>query len=105
MSYGIKDEFLNEIIRIISTNDKTREIILFGSRAKGNPEPGSDIDLALKGTDITLDDLISMKLELGEIPIANKIDLVIFDQIKEPALTDHINRVGIKLFVREGRDG
>ena len=101
MLYGIKDEFLSDIIRIISTNDKTREIILFGSRAKGIPESGSDIDLALKGADITLDDLISLKIELDEIPIANKIDLVIYDTINEPALIDHINRVGIRLYVRE----
>ena len=44
MSYGIKHEYLDEIIRIISRNRKVREIILFGSRSKGNPEPGSDID-------------------------------------------------------------
>ena len=101
MSYGIKEEFISEIISIISANDKVGEIILFGSRAKGVPEPGSDIDLSIKGTDITLDDLILIKIELDKIPLANKIDLVVYNQINEPALTDHINRVGISLYKRE----
>lgn len=101
MSYGINKEFLDGIIRIISKNRKVNEIILFGSRAKGNPEPGSDIDLAMKGSGLTTDDLISLKWMLDEIPMANKVDLVIYEQINETALKDHINRVGISLYSRK----
>jgi predicted nucleotidyltransferase len=98
MLYGLDENNLVSILDILRTNTKIDEIILFGSRAKGIFDPGSDIDLAIKGKELTLDDIISLKARLNDLSILNKIDLVIYDRINEPALIDHINRVGILLF-------
>ncbi len=97
----LEENKLNSILNILRTNNRIKEIILFGSRAKGVFDPGSDIDLAIKGEELTLNDIISLKTKLEELPILNKIDLVIYNRINEPALIEHINRVGIPLYKRE----
>lgn len=77
-----------------------KQIILFGSRAKGLFKEGADIDLALKGEKLNLNNIISASPELDNLLLPYKTDLVIFDRIKEQGLIDHINRVGITLFKR-----
>ena len=73
------------------------EIILFGSRAKGNHRPGSDIDIALKGKNLDSSLLTQMESEYQKLYFPWKLDLVIYDTIKNKNLRDHIDRVGIRL--------
>jgi predicted nucleotidyltransferase len=40
---------IQEALRLFS---KVSEAVLYGSRAKGNNRPGSDIDLTLRGDDL-----------------------------------------------------
>ena len=79
-------------------NKKISTAILFGSRAKGSFEPGSDIDIAIKGSELNLNVIIELKIILDDLLLPYKFDIVIYDRISEPALLDHINRVGISLF-------
>jgi predicted nucleotidyltransferase len=70
---------------------------LFGSRAKGTYSNGSDIDIALKGGNILLNDRLDLSNTLEELLLPFKFDLIIYDRITESALIDHINKVGISL--------
>ncbi len=45
--YGLEVSDIDNIIAILIRNKKISEIVLFGSRAKGNYSNGSDIDLAI----------------------------------------------------------
>ncbi|MGL5034569.1 MAG: nucleotidyltransferase domain-containing protein, partial [Microcystaceae cyanobacterium] len=49
MPYGLTENDLRYIQVAISQFSDISEVILFGSRAKGNHKPGSDVDLAVKG--------------------------------------------------------
>lgn len=84
-------------MRIIQKSPNIQDAILFGSRAKGTFSPGSDIDIALKGKDIVLNDVLDLKTALEELNLPYKFDLVIYDRITEEALKEHITRVGISL--------
>lgn len=97
IKFGISTEDWSAIIQTIKSEEKIREIILFGSRAKGNFKSGSDIDIALKGDNINFNDLIEISTRLDDLELPYKFDLVIFDRIQEPKLTDHIQRVGVIL--------
>lgn len=77
------------------------QAVLYGSRAKGNYRPGSDIDLTLKGDRLTYQDLLDIELALDDLLMPWKIDLSLFAQIDNPALVEHIERVG-KIFYRRG---
>jgi predicted nucleotidyltransferase len=80
---------------------KIREVILFGSRAKGSARPESDIDLALVGA---IDELEAEAVadELEELPLPYGFDVKAYDRIKSPALKEHIARVGKSIYRREG---
>ena len=98
--YGLLESDIKNIISILRKNGRINEIILFGSRAKGTFNNGSDIDIALKGDDLKLTDIINSSLEIDNLLLPNKFDLIIFSRIKEQALIEHINRVGIILYKR-----
>ncbi len=85
---------LQEILRILSKQTKISKVILFGSRAKGTHRSSSDWDLALQGETITLEDILSLLSDLDEIWLPTQVDLIIYDTISNPALKEHIDRVG-----------
>ena len=98
--YGLTKTDLEEIIHILESNNCIEEVILFGSRAKGNFKNGSDIDIALKGDKLKLDDLLNLSLDLDELYLPYKIDMIIYHNIDIQGLIDHIRRIGITLFKR-----
>lgn len=100
MKFGLDDKIIEKLIQVFEDNSKVDKAILFGSRAKGNYRPDSDIDIAIKGYDITIDDIIKMSVTFEDKGINNKIDLIDYDSIKEKALVEHIDRVGIELYSR-----
>lgn len=103
MRYGIKENVLNDISQVFEKFKKINKIILFGSRAKGNYKPGSDIDLALIGEEISLRDLNKIHLELDKLYLPYSFDLVIFEKIDNNDLIDHINIVGIPIYTKTNR--
>ena len=92
--YGISPEQLNEIVNLIAKTNVIRKIVIFGSRAKGNYEKGSDIDLALFGDNVELNDLLELSVKIDQLELPYKIDLVNYNRISNPDLKDHIDRNG-----------
>ncbi|MDN4165180.1 nucleotidyltransferase domain-containing protein [Cytophagales bacterium LB-30] len=78
--------------------------ILYGSRAKGNYRPNSDIDLTLKGEHLDLSLLIKIENELDDLLLPYKMDLSIHHQIKNQELIEHIDRVGRILYNKKQED-
>ena len=73
--------------------------VLYGSRAMGNYRPGSDIDLTLEG-DLHLQDINRLLLEIDDLLLPYQVDLSAFQDIDNPALVDHIRRVGVEFWRR-----
>ena len=99
--YGIAAGTMEKIIAVFRDDPHVDKVILFGSRAKGTNSPGSDIDLAITGSSLNLDDLLQIHLELDALSLPYKFDVVIYDRIREKALKDHIDRRGIVLYDRK----
>jgi predicted nucleotidyltransferase len=95
--YGLLKNDINNIVSVLISNPKIEEIVLFGSRAKGSNRAGSDIDLAIKGENLNLDDLLIAKIQIDKLSLPYKFDIVIYHKITEEELINHINRVGITL--------
>ncbi len=95
--YGLKTEYWTAILSILKSNPRVSEVILYGSRAKGNYKLGSDIDICLKGNDLSLSDLTALMVKLDELDLPWIIDLANFNQITNSDLIDHIDRIGIEL--------
>ena len=93
---GIPVEASAKILALFASAPPGTKVILFGSRAKGNFREGSDIDLAIKGP-VTLDDRSRWSLAYDDLYLPWKLDLAIYHLIEEPALKEHIDRVGLTL--------
>jgi predicted nucleotidyltransferase len=98
MKYGLKAETIKSIQNVFSTFPEVEEVILYGSRAKGNYKPGSDIDLSMIGEQLNLELSNKISLKLDDLLLPYIIDLSIFNQIDNENLADHIKRVGVTFF-------
>lgn len=97
---GLPAEVIESIRQVFTRFAGVEQAVLYGSRAKGNYRPGSDIDLTLRGERLSHRDLLDIELALDDLLLPWKIDLSLFAQIDNPALVEHIERVG-KVFYRK----
>ena len=88
---GLTSRHQEIIDRIFSQYPHVEEAIVFGSRAKGNHKPGSDIDIAIKGSALTREDICSLAGAFEE-------SLLAYSSISNPELKAHIDRVGITIY-------
>lgn len=75
---------------------------LYGSRAKGNFKPGSDIDLTLHGDALTTGLLAEIADSLDDLLLPYIIDLSIFTTLEHDQLRNHITRVGVEFYRKQG---
>ena len=96
MKYGLNERDIKYIIESIKTFGEIKEVVMFGSRAKGNCKKGSDVDMAIKGENITHSTVTRLSYLLNEEkPLPYYFDIVHYEKIKEPELLGHIDRVGV----------
>jgi predicted nucleotidyltransferase len=91
--YGLSSSAVEKINSVFSKHSKIEKAVLYGSRAKGNYKAASDIDLTLYGQ-VTFPELLRIESELDDLLLPWTIDLSIYEYIDNPALLDHIQRVG-----------
>ena len=100
MLYGLNAETIESINNVFSNHEGIEEVVLYGSRAKGNFQPSSDIDLTLKGDSLSLHDQLKIETELDDLLLPYKIDLSLFHTISNTDLLGLITRVG-KIFYKK----
>ena len=89
MIYGLTDEQFGAILQEASRYENLTRMVVYGSRARGNDKPGSDVELAVWGLDTT--DACSFKIRLNKytgMPCA--FDVVCFESVNDPALKQDI---------------
>ncbi len=97
---GLPVDAVAAIQRVLAGCPAVEQAVLYGSRAKGNYKSGSDIDLSLKGDTLTYRDLLRLMDDLDDLLLPYMIDLSIYAQIDNPALREHIDRVGVVFYSR-----
>jgi uncharacterized protein len=106
MRFGLKETDIEEIVSELNKFPEIERAKLFGSRAKGNYRAGSDVDIAVFGEQVsfaTVAKLHSALEELSKMPYL--FDIVDCTHLQDGELKDHINRVGIEIYVgHRGKD-
>lgn len=100
MKYGLKKDTIDRICAVFARFPQIEKAILYGSRAKGNYKPGSDIDLTLMGEALTLDLCASIATELDDLLLPYTVDLSVFHELNHAKLQEHIERVGQVFYAR-----
>ena len=99
MKYGLPQSAVQKICSVLSRYPQVEKAILYGSRAKGNYKNSSDIDLTLRGSaDLTLNVIYKILDDLDELLLPYTIDLPIFNDIDDPDVIEHIQRVGVTFY-------
>lgn len=90
---GIKKQVINEILELAKKYD-IKQVILFGSRARGDYKKTSDIDLAVTGGDFSR---FALDVE-EETSTLLKYDIVELDRTIQPELLESFQKEGIILY-------
>jgi predicted nucleotidyltransferase len=98
--YGLKQIEMDKIQVVISKHPSVEKVIIYGSRAKGNNRPNSDIDFALVGNNINLSEQFNIENQLDDLLLPYKIDVAIYHKITNTDLIEHIDRRG-KIFYKK----
>ncbi len=99
MKYGLSTRTRQELAKVFSRYPEVEEAVLYGSRAKGTYRNGSDIDLTLNGSAELTHTIVSrIANDFYEGPLPYKIDLSIFNKLRNPEMVAEIQRDGVVLY-------
>jgi len=101
MPYGLKDIELQKLSEVFASKERIERVVLYGSRAKGNYKPFSDVDITLIGQELTHTDLNRISLAIDDLLLPYQFDISIFRALKNENLIAHIHRVGITIYERK----
>ena len=104
MKYGLPEFTIEKLNSVFAKFPEIKEVIIYGSRAKGNFREGSDIDLILKGEDLTEAIRTQIWLELDDLDTPYLVDLSVFHHLDSKALINHIERVGKGFYRKKSSD-
>jgi predicted nucleotidyltransferase len=97
MSSGLSRKELTDLCQVFQSFPGIRDVVVFGSRAKGTAKPGSDVDLAVKGASDS--EIIRLSASLNEeTTLPYFFDVVAFETITSHELREHIERVGVLIY-------
>lgn len=102
MSFGLRDADLEYIISALRQFDEIQKAVIFGSRAKGNYKAGSDVDIAIWGENVTFTTISRLHAMLeDESPMPYMFDIVDYTHLNHEKLKEHIDQVGIPIFLKD----
>jgi len=97
--FGLLDTDIEAIVKTLSKYPKVKSAFIFGSRAKGTYEDGSDVDIALKGSELDFGTINSISYWLNEeTNMPYEFDVLNYESLHEPALKEHIDRLGVEIY-------
>ena len=92
--FGLPQAACDLIVAVLRDYPEIDRTTIFGSRAKGNYRPGSDIDLCLDAPTLSMRRRVELENRLEDLLLPWKIDLLVREEIDNQALLKHIERVG-----------
>lgn len=97
MKFGLSDQTLDQLEKYFKQNTKIEKVKIYGSRAMGNYQNGSDIDLAFWGN-FDFSDIAHLSADLDELSTPYLFDVLDYNQISHQPLKEHINQYGKVLY-------
>ena len=99
MQYGLSEKTHNTLNAIFKKYSGIKQVILYGSRAKGKYRTGSDIDISLKtDSSFTRDKFLLISRDFDDSDMPYFVDVSIYDKISNHDLKAHIDRAGKVLY-------
>ena len=91
---------LQALCATIASIPEVEEAIIYGSRARETNRMASDIDITLKGNELTYLQLALLDAKIDDLYLPYFVDLSLFSMLKNPDLLESIDREGKVLYKR-----
>jgi predicted nucleotidyltransferase len=99
-TFGLSGGTIKIIQEILQSYGDIEEVVVFGSRAKGNYKQGSDIDLAIMNQSFDNTSIPEIKGRFEESDIPNFVDILFYYDV-EKKIQEHIKRVGKVIYTKK----
>jgi predicted nucleotidyltransferase len=99
--HGLSRQTVERIQDVLTHHPEVGRAVLFGSRAKGKAQPGSDIDLALYGQGLDWRVLGRIEDELDDLLLPYSFSLLHHEARTDSEVAAHIARVGLPFYQRQ----
>lgn len=96
--YGLSNTVISDIRSVFRKHANIDKVLIFGSRAKGTYSEGSDIDLAAIGHDISFDQLMDINIQIEDLGLLYKVDVIDYNKNINTPIGEHIIRVGLPFY-------
>lgn len=97
--FGLFEADLQNVISVLTQFPEVEYASIFGSRAKGNFKNGSDVDIALKGKQLSFMIVARINSILNEeTSMPYKFDVLNYETITNNELKEHIDRIGLVIY-------
>lgn len=100
--YGLSETVITDICDVFRRYPNIEKVLIFGSRAKGTYSEGSDIDLAAIGNGLTFNQLMDINIQIEDLGLLYKIDIVDYNKNIDTPIGEHIKRVGKPFYSKAG---
>ena len=91
--YGLSERSYEELIQILDSVPEVEEVLIYGSRARGNYDHASDIDLSLIGRNLTKRSLRMLNDKLYDSrPMCCVTAAYYIKEVKAKGPSNHNNR-------------
>ena len=95
----ISSDVMQAFQAVFACYPELTEVLLYGSRARGNATPRSDIDLATRGI-IDPHRLGRLSLDLEDTNIPQECDVQAYEELNYAPLKSQIDAEGIRIYKR-----
>ena len=101
MKFGLKDLEISALCNVLASVPEVEEAIIYGSRARGTNRISSDIDITLKGSNLTYLQLALLDAKIDDLYLPYFVDLSLFSMLRNTDLIESIEREGKVLYRNE----
>lgn len=98
--FGLSLTTLDKLNSVFAQHDAIDSVLIYGSRAKGNYRAGSDIDLTIKGDEISFAEFMQIEDQIDDLMLPYTVDLSQYCQLENTDLIAHIDRIGVAIYSR-----
>ena len=96
--YGFYPKEWDDMQHIFKKYSEIEEVILFGSRAKQAFKKASDVDIAIKGDNVTHDTILHLQNDFEDSYIPYFFDVLRYSTISSGELKEHIRIFGVEIY-------
>lgn len=98
--FGLSFTTLDKLNSIFAQHPAIDSVVIYGSRARGNYRAGSDIDLAIKGDEISFVEFMRIENQIDDLMLPYTVDLSQYHLLENADLVAHIDRVGVEFYTQ-----